>query len=1207
MRRRAQLRGRLRGVGRASLEPRRRSTTRRDAPCGSSQRRRRTELSARRRTAAEADGARPTSQHAESATATPAPTQRMTSKRRTSLSLACAQRLAIALVHDVSPAPRRAAPPRAPARRGAARLAPARQPAAGAPPRTRPPPAGAAGRAGAPGRGCRRAAAAGPPPGPSRLRARCRSAERAAASRSSTKPPNYLRRLHPRRRRSRRARHDDPQHHRQALHLRRQGPNIKANVYSPQKVTVAEAYQAFLSILETNGLTVIPHGASSRSSRPPGVATPDDADLRRRAARAGRGSLRHAPVPPRPHRRRRGGDVLAKFKTKDADITVYAPGNLLIITDTGDEHPAHDAASSRRSTSAAPAIRSGSSRSTTRSATEVAKKHQRDLRRRRRRPRRRAGKPGGAAGAAPAASDPHITKIIADDRTNSLIIVATERAYLRMLELHQAHRRAADGEGEIHVLPLQHATAEELAEDAERRSSPAPAAAPQRGRRAAPRRGGARGAGDRASSRAASRSPPTRRPTRSSSRRRSATTRSLRTSSIGSTAAPPGVHRGGDHGPVGRAHRPSSASATTAARRSTFERRRTTPRLRRQQPAQLDLAVPTPDSLAGARARRARPGHRGLAEPPRHRHLDPGVRHGHAGARHDRRRQRARDAAHPRAPTTSPPRSTSARTSRCRPTSAALGARRPRRARRRGAGAAARSAALGGLGGFGGFAAPRQDVGTKIKVKPHLNDSERGPPRAHRGDQRARRAARARSARSRSASAPRSTKLVVQRSADGRHRRPHPRRGHQRAREDPDPRRHPRARLALPQAHEADEKTQPAARPDAVHHPRPGRSAHDLRAQDAGAAGVPRSLLRLQRQQHVQAAAGLRARERPRRGHPAVVSSTLEERKRARGRDRGRRSSKHARARQPIALPDARRAARPAAPAPPAATPRPPRPRPPPAPAPGPRARGAARAGRAAAAPRRSAPEPARAASRHARRARGVESSERRWSHAAELPRRDPGPARRASRPSGSKPLFATQREKGPSLIDLLVNGEHRRRGDDRAGARRRVRARRSSPRIDVDAIATALATQLPITLREAAQDPRHRRGRRSASTCVVADPLDTVALDDVRALFGKPVEVARRHEPRTSSTRSTASTSDEDGGGELEGDDEHRARTSSSTSSTPTTRRRSSAGSTRLFFQAVQGARERHPHRAGREARSSSATASTASSTSPSAPTSSS
>jgi general secretion pathway protein D len=36
--------------------------------------------------------------------------------------------------------------------------------------------------------------------------------------------------------------------------------NIKATVFSPQKVTVAEAYQAFLSILDANGLTVVPHG-----------------------------------------------------------------------------------------------------------------------------------------------------------------------------------------------------------------------------------------------------------------------------------------------------------------------------------------------------------------------------------------------------------------------------------------------------------------------------------------------------------------------------------------------------------------------------------------------------------------------------------------------------------------------------------------------------------------------------------------------------------------------------------------------------------------------------------------------------------------------------------------------------------------------------------------------------------------------------------
>src|ERR1700688_5053104 len=51
--------------------------------------------------------------------------------------------------------------------------------------------------------------------------------------------------------------------------------NIKASIYSPQKVTVAEAYQAFLSILETNGLTVVPHGRFLKIVETAGIATQD--------------------------------------------------------------------------------------------------------------------------------------------------------------------------------------------------------------------------------------------------------------------------------------------------------------------------------------------------------------------------------------------------------------------------------------------------------------------------------------------------------------------------------------------------------------------------------------------------------------------------------------------------------------------------------------------------------------------------------------------------------------------------------------------------------------------------------------------------------------------------------------------------------------------------------------------------------------------
>ena len=72
-------------------------------------------------------------------------------------------------------------------------------------------------------------------------------------------------------------------------------------------------------------------------------------------------------------------------------------------------------------------------------------------------------------------------------------------------------------------------------------------------------------------------------------------------------------------------------------------------------------------------------------------------------------------------------------------------------------------------------------------------------------------------------------------------------------------------------------------------------------------------------------------------------------------------------------------------------------------------------------------------------------------------------------------------------------------------------------------------------------------------------------ALDDVRALFGKPVEATRRDRARASSTRSTASTSATTR--RRRARERRRARRRggrSATSSTPTTRRRSSAGSTR-------------------------------------------
>ncbi len=231
--------------------------------------------------------------------------------------------------------------------------------------------------------------------------------------------------------------------------------NIKATVYSPQKVTVAEAYQAFLSILEANGLTVVPHGRFYK------IIDSPDAKMGAPVYVAGQAAITEERYITRIHRVRHAAadeiaNVLGHFKSKDGDITVYGPGNLLIITDTGTNiqrmvriledvdvggigdqiwlEPIHYSI-----------------------ASDIAARLNEvfDL---------KAGQPAGKPGTLSAlGGDVHIAKILADDRSNSIVIIGTERAYLRILEFIRRLDVPHSGEGEIHVLALQHADAVELA------------------------------------------------------------------------------------------------------------------------------------------------------------------------------------------------------------------------------------------------------------------------------------------------------------------------------------------------------------------------------------------------------------------------------------------------------------------------------------------------------------------------------------------------------------------------------------------------------------------------------------------------------------------------------------------------------------------------------------------------------------------------
>ncbi len=227
---------------------------------------------------------------------------------------------------------------------------------------------------------------------------------------------------------------------------------IKATVYSPDKVTIGEAYSAFLSILETNGLTVIPHGRFLKIIESPGVASqttpiygqgnpvPNEDRFITRLYRVSNVDPSEA------------ANVLAKFKSKDGDITVHPGGSLLIMTDTGtnvqrmmriledvDVGGAGDQIwfeNVHYASAADIATKLGEILDLRTSAGKGGK----------------GGTGGGAAGA----------RIIADDRTNSLVITANNGDYLRLLELIKRIDVPQTGEGQMHVLPLQHAGCKDL-------------------------------------------------------------------------------------------------------------------------------------------------------------------------------------------------------------------------------------------------------------------------------------------------------------------------------------------------------------------------------------------------------------------------------------------------------------------------------------------------------------------------------------------------------------------------------------------------------------------------------------------------------------------------------------------------------------------------------------------------------------------------
>jgi general secretion pathway protein D len=223
---------------------------------------------------------------------------------------------------------------------------------------------------------------------------------------------------------------------------------VKATVVSPEPVSLAEAYEAFLSILEANGMTVVPHGRFLKIIDSAGSVTAPTPIY-----------ARGEPVPAsdryvtRLYRLKNvsadeANALLSKFKSKEADISVYGPGQLLIMTDTGTNIRRMIRILEEIDVGGAGArmwiepVHYGSAADMAKRINELFELDK---------------GPGGASGGG------GLSKVVADDQTNSLIVVGTEDSYHKLLELMKRIDTQPAAEGKVHVMPLQHATAEELA------------------------------------------------------------------------------------------------------------------------------------------------------------------------------------------------------------------------------------------------------------------------------------------------------------------------------------------------------------------------------------------------------------------------------------------------------------------------------------------------------------------------------------------------------------------------------------------------------------------------------------------------------------------------------------------------------------------------------------------------------------------------
>jgi general secretion pathway protein D len=246
----------------------------------------------------------------------------------------------------------------------------------------------------------------------------------------------------------------------------------KVTIIAPQLITPEEAYRLFLAALDSVGLTVEPSGKflriietlRAKSTNIPVYGQDSDVPTSEsyvtRLVRVENSDVNEV------------AQVLTRLKGEQGDIIVYPPQGAMIITDVG-SNINRMLRILREIDQPGMGEKVWIVRMKNTAASEMAQKLAEIFQ-----VAKIGGTKGGAAPAAPAAapgaarpktgdlsSEMTISKIIPDERSNQLIVIANERAYARVITMvKKLDVPIEGGDGRIHVYYCENANCDELAQ-----------------------------------------------------------------------------------------------------------------------------------------------------------------------------------------------------------------------------------------------------------------------------------------------------------------------------------------------------------------------------------------------------------------------------------------------------------------------------------------------------------------------------------------------------------------------------------------------------------------------------------------------------------------------------------------------------------------------------------------------------------------------